>query len=156
MVLPRHNEIKNQQHEADPLEECKDFLEFNLKAHYADPVGYDWESSLYQIGDLIGGNSAVANILYRLLGHLALNPQCQDRCHEEAKQALEHLNNLNNEDEETIRLKHRNLMVYTEACIMEALRIGSSPIVPHVAMVDSTIGGKRQKFFFFLSLKKVT
>lgn len=26
--------------------------------HYADPVGYDWESSLYQMGDLIGGNSA--------------------------------------------------------------------------------------------------
>ena len=26
--------------------------------HYADPVAYDWESFMYQIGDLIGGNSA--------------------------------------------------------------------------------------------------
>lgn len=126
----------------ESLEKCKDFLEFNLKTHYADPVGYDYESSLYQMGDLIGGNSAVGNLLYRLLGYLALNQQCQQRIYEEAVQALEHSNRTNNEDEQTIRLKHRNLMVYTEASILEALRLASSPIVPHVAVQNGTIGGK--------------
>lgn len=42
----------------EALENCKDFLEFNLMTHYANPKDYDWESSLYQMGDLIGGNSA--------------------------------------------------------------------------------------------------
>ena len=40
--------------EPESLEKCKDFLEFNLLTHYADPIGYDWESSIYQLGDLIG------------------------------------------------------------------------------------------------------
>lgn len=59
MILPRHNELKNRSSEPpETLEKCADYLEFNLMTHYADPVGYDWESFLYQIGDLIGGNSA--------------------------------------------------------------------------------------------------
>ena len=85
---------------------------------------------------------AVGSLVYRVLGHLALNPQCQDRIHEEAVQTLEHFNALNGEHEQTIRLRHRNLMVYTEASIMEALRLASSPIVPHVASQNTTIGGQ--------------
>lgn len=76
-----------------------------------------------------------------MLGHLALNPQCQDRIHEEAVQALEHCNAQNGENEQTVRLRHRKLMVYTECSVMEALRLASSPIVPHVASQDATIGG---------------
>lgn len=85
---------------------------------------------------------SVGNLLYRLLGYLALNPQCQDRIHEEAAQALEHWNSISQEQEETVRLRHRSLMVYTEAAIMEALRLASSPIVPHVAIQNATIGGQ--------------
>ena len=84
----------------------------------------------------------VGTLIYRLLGHLALNPQCQDRMHEEAVQALEHWNALNDEHEQAVRLRHRKLMVYTEASIMEALRLASSPIVPHVATQNATIGGQ--------------
>lgn len=59
MILPRHNELKNRVDELpETLEKCTDYLEYNLMTHYRDPVGYDWESFLYQIGDLIGGNSA--------------------------------------------------------------------------------------------------
>ena len=157
IVLPRHNELKNRPiDKPESLEECTDFLEFNLMTHYVDPVGYDWESSLYQMGDLIGGNSAVGNLLYRLLGYLALNPQCQDRIHDEAVQALKHWNSLNDEHESTVRLRHRKLMVYTEASLMEALRLASSPIVPHVAMHNAIVGGQSKFSYNFLFNKLST
>ena len=40
-----------------------------------------------------------------------------------------------------INLSHRNGLPYTAAAIHEALRIASSPIVPHVAVRDTKIQG---------------
>lgn len=33
-------------------------------------------------------------------------------------------------------------MIYTQAVVLEVLRLTSSPIVPHVATADTTIGGE--------------
>jgi cytochrome P450 family 307 subfamily A len=40
-----------------------------------------------------------------------------------------------------VNLFDRAAMPYTEATILETLRVTSSPIVPHVATQDSSIGG---------------
>ena len=65
--MPRHNELKNRPNlEPETLEKSADFLEYNLLTHYADPVAYDWESFMYQIGDLIGGNSAGSVLIQQL------------------------------------------------------------------------------------------
>jgi hypothetical protein len=49
---------------------------------------------------------------------------------------------LNERSEKSVLIGDRNKLIYTEATIMESLRIISSPIVPHVAAQDSTIDGE--------------
>lgn len=41
-----------------------------------------------------------------------------------------------------VSLSDKAAMPYTEATILEALRVASSPIVPHVATQDTSIAGK--------------
>lgn len=83
----------------------------------------------YKVGfaDILAGHAAVANILYRLLGHLALDRKTQDMICEEANQADLH------------NLTHRPSLPVTEAALQEALRLASSPIVPHVATEDTSV-----------------
>lgn len=83
----------------------------------------------YKVGfsDLLAGHSAVANILMKLLGHLALEPEAQDLLHEEAV------------SKRKSELGRTSLPV-AEAALLEALRFASSPIVPHVAREDTSIG----------------
>lgn len=42
----------------------------------------------------------------------------------------------------TVGLEHRKAMPYTEAILLETIRIIASPIVPHVASRDSSVAGK--------------
>lgn len=44
--------------------------------------------------------------------------------------------------EKSVSIADRNKLIYTEAAIMESLRLISSPIVPHVANQDSSIDGE--------------
>lgn len=83
----------------------------------------------YKVGfaDLLAGHAAVANILVRLLGHLALDEKIQDMICKEAEEA-----NIQS-------LSHKPSLPITEAAMQEALRIASSPIVPHVAREDTSI-----------------
>nr|WPM94882.1 cytochrome p450 307A2 [Polyphagotarsonemus latus] len=138
VILPRHEKLKNDEEKLklEPLENCQDFLEFTLRTHYSDPINFNWMTTLYLLGDLLGGNSAVANLLYRVLGYLALNPDCQQRIYEEAKAVLKEFPNEDN----IIKLNLKSKMVYTESCVLETLRLISSPLVPHVATQDTTIG----------------
>lgn len=71
-----------------------------------------------------------------MIAFIAQNPQVQKNIQAEVD------NLLNSRDEKTILIGDRNKLIYTEATIMESLRMISSPIVPHVASQDSTIDGK--------------
>lgn len=97
-----------------------------------------WDEALYEIADLVGGNSAVANLLARLLGHLAANPGVQEQLHEEA---LSVLNEAAPKGKVAITLKEQPHMPLTNASIMETLRLASSPIVPHLSRYDTSIQG---------------
>lgn len=104
-----------------------------------------WEIVLFEIGDLIGGQSAVGNLLMRLLGHVAVNEDIQDELFSEAKKVQEQL------QIDIINLDHRSFLPLHEASVFETLRIASSPIVPHVATQDTTIQGWI-KFYIFINL----
>lgn len=121
---------------AEALSRGKDFLDMSLEHHFQDPVGYPWEVNVYEVLDLIGGHSAVGNLLMRLLGLLALDRDAQDTICAEARAALEAT-----EHSEISCLEHKALMPYTEAAILETLRLASSPIVPHVATKATTLQG---------------
>ncbi len=102
---------------------------------------------MFEIGDLIGGHSAVGNLLMRLIGHLAVNQSVQQDMHIEAHNAI---NRDPNNNERLITLEYRPLMPLTEASILETLRIASSPIVPHVTNQDTTLQGMVYlKYFYY-------
>lgn len=114
------------------------FLDFILKHFLDNQKTMSWEECLYEIGDLVGGNSAVANLMVRLLGYLAINPNVQQQLYEEA---LSVARARGNDQQTKITLEDRPHMPLTNASIMETLRLSSSPIVPHLARVDTSIQG---------------
>jgi cytochrome P450 family 307 subfamily A len=92
--------------------------------------------ALFALEDIIGGHSAAANFLVKVLGFIAQSPAIQKNIQAEVD------NLLNERSEKSILIGDRNKLIYTEATIMESLRMISSPIVPHVASQDSSVDGK--------------
>ncbi|EAT33518.1 AAEL006875-PA [Aedes aegypti] len=109
----------------------------SLINHVKSKIGPDmeWETALFALEDIIGGHSAVANFLVKTFGYIIQHPEVQQNIQSEVDRVLE------TEGKHTVDLSDRNHMPYTEAVIMEALRLIASPIVPHVANQDSQIGG---------------
>lgn len=113
------------------------FLDFILEHYLENEKIMTWNEMLYEIGDLIGGNSAVANLLFRLLGHLAVNPKAQQLIFEQvkavaARKALAPVQ---------IAIEDQSQMPLVNAAIMETLRLAASPIVPHLSRWDTSIQG---------------
>lgn len=99
----------------------------------AEPA-MSWDTAMFALEDIVGGHSAVGNLLIKVLGYVATHPEVQDRVHEEAVRA-------GVTKGKTVTLADRTLMPYTEGVVLEAIRLISSPIVPHVANQDSSIAG---------------
>lgn len=95
-------------------------------------VSMDWSNLLFALEDLLGGSSAIGNVMLRVLTYVAENPGVQQKLQREADSVLG--------KDTPVSIDHRKEMPYTEATIMEALRHTSSPIVPHVANEDTTLG----------------
>lgn len=96
----------------------------------------EWETALFALEDIIGGHSAVGNFLVKVFGYVVQNQHVLKKIQHEVDETIKY-----KESNATIELSDRNEMPYTEAVIMEALRMIASPIVPHVANQNSTIGG---------------
>lgn len=93
----------------------------------------DWSNLLFALEDLLGGSSAIGNVMLRVLAFVAQHPEVQQKLQEETDLVIGR--------DTPVSIDHRKDMPYTEATIMEVLRHTSSPIVPHVANQDTTIGG---------------
>lgn len=74
--------------------------------------------------------------MVKVFGFIGSLPQVQQKIQQEIDNTLAKHQLRNN-----IELSDRRQMPYTEAVIMEALRLVSSPIIPHVACQDSTLSG---------------
>ncbi len=96
----------------------------------------EWETALFALEDIIGGHSAVGNFLVKVFGYVVQNQHVLKKIQQEVDETIKC-----KEINSTIELSDRSQMPYTEAVIMEALRMIASPIVPHVANQDSTVGG---------------
>lgn len=97
----------------------------------------EWDTALFALEDMIGGHSAVGNFLIKVFGYVVQNAAVQRRIFEEVERTLAQ----GADGKCTIELGDRQRMPYTEAVVLEALRMIASPIVPHVASQDSTVGG---------------
>lgn len=93
-----------------------------------------WDTALFALEDIIGGHSAVGNFIVKVLGFVATRPEVQKKVQAEVDAVT-----LGSRD---VTLADRSIMPYTEAVLMEVIRLIASPIVPHVANQDSSIAGK--------------
>lgn len=132
-----YSEIIEPHKEQVDYENPKDFVDFLLKRmKYSDGNNETITevTALYELEDFLGGHSAVGNIIMQALTQVALNPDVQNQVHCELDEKL---------GDRDISLDDRFLLPYTEGVLLEALRVCSSPIVPHVASRDSSVSGFR-------------
>ncbi|XP_032670539.1 cytochrome P450 307a1-like [Odontomachus brunneus] len=126
-----------------PEEDYVDCLINHVKTE-AEPK-MNWDVAMFALEDIIGGHSAVGNLLVKILGYLVTRPQVQ-------KMAQEEIDRVETSGR-FVGLENRGNMPYTEAIILEAIRLIASPIVPHVANQDSSIAGYKieKDTFIFLN-----
>jgi cytochrome P450 family 307 subfamily A len=99
-------------------------------------ISFHTPQALFALEDIIGGHAAVANFVTKVIGFVAKNKEVQQKIQTEVD------NLLTERSEKSVTIADRNKLIYTEATIMEALRLITSPIVPHVAKIDSSIDGE--------------
>jgi cytochrome P450 family 307 subfamily A len=125
-IVERHRETLD--YSAEP----RDFTDALLMYLEEDKI-LSWEHIIFELEDFLGGHSAVGNLTMLILAEVVRHPEVGKRIQEEADAATGGQRNVN--------LFDKPLMPYTEATILEVLRICSSPIVPHAASQDATIAG---------------
>ncbi|XP_034951461.1 cytochrome P450 307a1-like [Chelonus insularis] len=129
--------------EVIPEKDYMDCLINHIKSN-AEPK-MSWETALFALEDIIGGHSAIGNFLVKVFGFLATRRHIQ----EIAQKEIDEVKITGN----TVGLEHRHSMPYTEAILLEAIRLIASPIVPHVANRDTSVAGFKvdKNTFIFLN-----
>lgn len=128
-IIEDRFETKNDEYEEDYVDALINHVKNDVKP------SIEWDTALFALEDIIGGHSAIGNFLVKVFGYIVQNPKVQIKIQEEINLTL------NDRTTGLLTLGDRSKMVYTEAVIMECLRLIASPIVPHVANQDSTIAG---------------
>lgn len=112
--------------------EPRDFTDA-LLMYLEEDKNLSWEHIIFELEDFLGGHSAIGNLTMLILAAVVRHPEVGKRIQMEVEAATGGQRNVN--------LFDKPLMPYTEATILEVLRICSSPIVPHAASQDTTIAG---------------
>ncbi|CAG7664503.1 unnamed protein product [Allacma fusca] len=122
--VPNFGEVDDNNNYADcePQDMLDDFLNSVGKENMTLDI------ALYAFEDIIGGHSAISNMLIRVMILLAQNPEVQEKIRAEVFETA---------GRAPVNLFHR--LPYVEATVLEAVRHISSPIVPHVAVQDTTL-----------------
>jgi len=135
-IIEEHRHSLDRHNPRDFTDALLSHLESNstVKEGEQDKEGaLDWNHVLYELEDFLGGHSAIGNLLMRAVGELCHNPQVMRAIQEEIHKVTG--------GHRPVVLEDRPQMPYTEAAILETLRLSSSPIVPHVAMQDTSVAG---------------
>ncbi|XP_027213908.1 cytochrome P450 307a1 [Penaeus vannamei] len=135
IILEKICNDKYNQLKCDPtnIKDLADAYFANLLNENKDNETWDWQAILYIIEDLLGGSSAIGNIVMRIFGYVLQNPHVYEKLRAEIDEKIG--------KNQTPKLNDKSEMIYTQAVVLEVLRLTSSPIVPHVATADTTIGG---------------
>lgn len=118
----------------DPFRKPEDYVD-SLIDHVRNnrQPSMSWDVALFSLEDIVGGHSAIGNFFVKILAFIVNRPDIQQKIYEEAEAATQGRD---------VTLADRTAMPYTEAVILEVIRLIASPIVPHVANQDTTIAGK--------------
>nr|APH81369.1 cytochrome P450 CYP307E1 [Tigriopus kingsejongensis] len=94
----------------------------------------DSQTATYCLEDILGGHSAVGCMVLRILKDISENEDVQKKIKEELEQVKKETgHNISS-------LENASLLHWTRAAIFETIRMTCSPIVPHKAIRDSSIG----------------
>lgn len=104
-----------------------------LLMHLEEDPNMDWQHIIFELEDFIGGHSAIGNLVMVTLANVIKHPHVAKSIQAEVDKVTA--------GTRTPNLFDKAAMPYTEATIWETLRTASSPIVPHVATVDTDIDG---------------
>ncbi|GJQ67983.1 CYP307A1 [Trypoxylus dichotomus] len=104
-----------------------------LLLHLEEDPNMNWQHIIFELEDFLGGHSAIGNLVMVTLAAIVQHPEVAKRIRDEVDTVTEGKRRPN--------LFDKSAMPYTEATIWETLRTASSPIVPHVATVDTEIDG---------------
>lgn len=116
----------------DPNSPPRDFTDA-LLMHLEDDPNMNWQHIIFELEDFLGGHSAIGNLVMVTLAAVVRRPTVVERIRREVDTVTGGTRYPN--------LFDKALMPYTEATLWETLRTASSPIVPHVATVDTEIDG---------------
>jgi len=137
IIEPKRQRRVSLSDKADFLDSIMDYIDGKSKK--SDVLTQ--ESALYALEDILGGHSAVANIILRIVFDLALQDH-QDSTKEVIGQIAQVFEDVRpGAYGSLISLEDRQNLSWVVASIHETIRMTCSPIVPHQATQDSTIGG---------------
>ena len=119
---------------------CNDYVDCLIQQSKfnVEDCTLNWNTALFALEDVIGGHSAVGNFLVRVLCYIVRNPASQVKIQDE----IDSVTNYEVGRFRKVNISDRNKLPYTEAVILEAVRLISSPIVPRVANQNTSISGK--------------
>lgn len=104
-----------------------------LLMHLEEDPNMNWQHIIFELEDFIGGHSAIGNLVMVTLASVVKHPEVAKRIQDEVDSVTG--------GKRLPNLFDKSAMPYTEATIWETLRTASSPIVPHVATIDTEIDG---------------
>ncbi len=119
--------------DADFLDSIMDYIDG--KANGDPEALLTSQSALFALEDILGGHAAVANIILRILHDLSLSD------HVEAKTEVSKQLQNRPGSWDFVSSDERQHLPWVVAAMHETIRMTCSPIVPHQAAQDSTIGG---------------
>lgn len=124
--------IEEHRKNLDPNTPPRDFTDA-LLMHLEDDPNMNWEHIIFELEDFLGGHSAIGNLVMVVLAAIVKYPEVSKKIQYEIDSVTK--------GQRAVNLFDKTNMPYTEATIWETLRTSSSPIVPHVATLDTSISG---------------
>lgn len=138
IIAPKRRKPRRDSQRGDFLDDIMVYIDGQNNVENADDEAIlTSQSALYALEDILGGHSAVANIILRILHDLSMSS------HQEAKSELkQQIGEIRHSAaNQLVSLEDRQQLPWIVACMHETIRLTCSPIVPHQATQDSTIDG---------------
>ncbi len=98
----------------------------------------DSDSALYALEDILGGHTAIACFAMRVMLDLLRNPETADRLRNEISEVESASLDT---DEALYSMSNCERLHWGRAAMFESIRMTCSPIVPHRATNNTTLGG---------------
>lgn len=142
IIAPKRRKVRRDSQRGDFLDDIMVYIDGQNNVGNDEEAILTSQSALYALEDILGGHSAVANIILRILFDLSMSS------HQEAKGELkQQIGEIQQSAGQLVSLEDRQQLPWIVACMHETIRLTCSPIVPHQATQDSTIDGNSPNFF---------